>query len=81
VTGEQGAHTRANGDTGAGAAVAVAVVMVVVVVVVRGGGATRAGAERYLVRSKPPHPLSARLVAAEELGHLLEQRLRVGGPR
>jgi hypothetical protein len=31
VTGEQGAHTRANGDTGAGAAVAVAVVMVVVV--------------------------------------------------
>jgi hypothetical protein len=37
VTGEQGAHTRANGDTGAGAAVAVAVVMVVVVVVVLGG--------------------------------------------
>ena len=34
MTGEQGAHTRANGDTGAGAAVAVAVVMVMVVVVV-----------------------------------------------
>ena len=46
-----------------------------------GGGARWGGGVRYLFRSKPPHPLSARLVAAEELGHLLEQRLRVGGPR
>jgi len=80
VTGERGAHESEHGDTGAGAAVAVAVVMVVVVVR-SGGGARWGGGVRYLFRSKPPHPLSARLVAAEELGHLLEQRLRVGGPR
>ena len=32
-----------------------------------GGGARWGGGVRYLFRSKPPHSLSARLVAAEEL--------------
>ena len=66
MTGERGAHESEHGDTGAGAAVAVAVVMVVVVVR-SGGGARWGGGVRNLFRSKPPHSLSARLVAAEEL--------------